>query len=335
LEAVWQGAFEKKSVRAQKSVWFVAFWVKRAKRIFFWLTVWQDVLRTLLRGFYKRSVLRHFAQISQTAPPTLSLHMNPEEYERMHELETHYWWFVGRRGIVRTLLQQTVPLLPSRAPRLVDIGCGTGANLPMLRRSVGEAGSVVGLDFSPLALAHAREELAHLPDLGLSQGDAMQLPLRDQSADCVTMLDVLEHLRDDKCALSEVARVLKPGGALILTVPAYQHLWSAHDEALHHFRRYEKHELRARLREADLRVEKLSFAMSLLPPAAYIWRHLVLPRVPRRPRDAQRHSQGAVLPQLPPLLNAAMIRMIELEGRVLLKRPLRFGTSLVALAWKR
>jgi len=261
--------------------------------------------------------------------------MNPEEYERMHDLETSYWWFVGRRRIVQTLLCDLVPRLPTHAPRLVDIGCGTGANLSMLRQSVGAQGSVVGLDFSLLALAHARKELGCISDLALAQGDAMQLPLASGAADCVTMLDVLEHLRDDEQALSEVARILKPGGALVLTVPAYGHLWSAHDEALHHFRRYEKHGLRARLREAGLRVEKLSFAMSLLPPAAYVWRHLVLPRLPKRPRDAQRHSTGAVLPQLPPPLNAAMIRVLELEGRVLRKRPLRFGTSLVAVAWKR
>ena len=260
--------------------------------------------------------------------------MNPEEYERMHELETHYWWFVGRRRIVQTLLRHIAPRF-APSPRLLDIGCGTGANLPMLREAVGESGRVVGLDFSPLALAHAQAELSNLPDLGLSQGDAMQLPFKGGVADCVTMLDVLEHLRDDRRALCEVARVLQPGGALILTVPAYGHLWSAHDEALHHFRRYEKHELRARLREAGLHVEKLSFAMSMMPPAAYLWRHLVLPRLPKRPRDAQRHSTGAVLPVLPPPLNAAMIRLIEMEGRVLLRRPLRFGTSLVALAWKR
>lgn len=260
--------------------------------------------------------------------------MNPEEYERMHALETHYWWFVGRRRIVQTLLEHTSPRFPSKSPRLVDIGCGTGANLSMLRASVGAKGNVVGLDFSPLALAHARAELSDVSQLSLLQGDAMQLPLKNNCADCVTMMDVLEHLSDDKRALKEVARVLKPGGFIILTVPAYGHLWSAHDEALHHFRRYEKYQLRARFLEAGLRVDKLSFAMSLLPPAAYLWRHLVLPRLPKRPRDATRHSQGAVLPPLPPAINAAMIRLIELEGRLLLKRPLRFGTSLVALAWK-
>ncbi|RYX81532.1 class I SAM-dependent methyltransferase [bacterium] len=260
--------------------------------------------------------------------------MNPEEYERMHALETDYWWFVGRRRIVQTLLEHTIPHLPSPEPRLVDLGCGTGANLPMLRESVGANGSVVGLDFSPLALRFARQHLHDLSGLALSQGDAMQLPLRDECADCVTMLDVLEHLSDDNKALREVARILKPGGAIILTVPAYGHLWSAHDEALHHFRRYEKYQLRARLREAGLKVDKLSFAMSLLPPAAYLWRRMVLPRLPKRPRDATRHSQGAVLPALPGPLNEAMIRVLEAEGRLMLKRPLRFGTSLVALAWK-
>lgn len=261
--------------------------------------------------------------------------MNPEEYERMHELETHYWWFVGRRRIVQTLLEHTLPQLPSKAPRLVDIGCGTGANLPMLREAVGPDGSVVGIDFSPLALAHAREELHQVSNLALVQGDALNLPVANNSADCVTMMDVLEHLSDDNRALCEVARILKPGGVIILTVPAYGHLWSAHDEALHHFRRYEKVQLRARFREAGLHVDKLSFAMSLLPPAAYLWRHLVLPRLPKRPRDAKRHSQGAVLPQLPGPMNAAMIRVLELEGRLMLRNPLKFGTSLVAVARKR
>ena len=134
--------------------------------------------------------------------------MNPEEYERMHALETDYWWFVGRRALIARLLDATRPILEReravRAPQLVDIGCGTGANLPMLRRAVEPDGQVYGLDFSPLALQWAQTE----GDLNgghihLSQGDALQLPLRDGCADIVTMLDVLEHLSDDARALSE------------------------------------------------------------------------------------------------------------------------------------
>jgi SAM-dependent methyltransferase len=169
----------------------------------------------------------------------------------------------------------------------------------------------------------------------LSQGDALRLPIQDNSVDIVTMLDVLEHLSDDARALSEVSRVLRPGGALVLSVPAYQHLWSAHDEALHHFRRYEKVQLARVLRRGGFRVWRLSFAMSLMPPIAWAWRKFILPYQPKRPKDAKRHSEGAVLPQVPEWANDLLIKYVEAEGRIITRRPLRFGTSLVAVAFKK
>lgn len=260
--------------------------------------------------------------------------MNPEEYERMHALETDYWWFVGRRNLVARLLEATLPTIETDAPQLIDIGCGTGANLPMLREAVGPKGAVFGLDFSPLALQWARTEGGiEGGQIHLSQGDALSLPLRDNCADIVTMLDVLEHLSDDGTALREVRRILKPGGALILSVPAYQHLWSAHDEALHHFRRYEKSSLNRVLNRAGFQVWRLSFAMSAMPPVAWLWRRFVLPFAERRPRDAARHSQGAVLPAVPPAINKMLVRYVGAEGKIIPKRPLRFGTSLVTIAF--
>lgn len=260
--------------------------------------------------------------------------MNPAEYGRMHALETRYWWFVGRRAIVARLLGDA---LPDDAPQLLDIGCGTGANLPMLRQNVGKNGQVFGLDYSPLALQFAAEQLnvESAPNLHLFQGDALHLPARDETFDAVTMLDVLEHLSDDKLALSEIYRVLRPNGVLVLSVPAYQHLWSAHDEALHHFRRYEKAGLTRVLRQNGFQTEKLSFAMSLMPPLAWFWRRFVLPAKPRRPRDATRHSQGAVLPMVPDWANRLLIKYVETEGRMIAHRPLKFGTSLVAVARKK
>jgi ubiquinone/menaquinone biosynthesis C-methylase UbiE len=260
--------------------------------------------------------------------------MNPEEYGRMHELETHYWWFVGRRLLIARLLKDALHCADEQALRLVDLGCGTGANLPMLRQAVGKRGEIFGLDFSPLALEFAGQQV-DLSNVHFSQGDAMQLPLRDECADCVTMLDVLEHVPDDKKALAEIYRILKPGGVLVLSVPAYQHLWSAHDEALHHFRRYERIQLSRVLRGAGLHIDKLSFAMSLMPPIAWFWRKFVLPFGPHRPRNAKRHSQGAVLPQVPEWANTFLARYVETEGKIIAKRPIRFGTSLVAVAYKR
>jgi ubiquinone/menaquinone biosynthesis C-methylase UbiE len=275
--------------------------------------------------------------------------MNPQEYARMHALETQYWWFAGRRAIIASLLNSlrshfsrnqsaSAPVDFGTGIRLLDIGCGTGANLPMLRSFAGASGSVAAMDFSPLALQFARDQMScdgTARKLLMLRGDAQRLPFGDNSFDVVTMLDVLEHLSDDCLALAEVRRVLRPGGALVMSVPAYQKLWSAHDEALHHFRRYEYHGLRRVLHEAGFAVPLLSFAMSLMPPLAWLWRRFILPFKPRRPRDARRHSEGAILPSVPPAFNHALIRYLEIEGKIVARRPLRFGTSLVAVAIKR
>jgi ubiquinone/menaquinone biosynthesis C-methylase UbiE len=264
--------------------------------------------------------------------------MNPEEYGRMHELETHYWWFVGRRAIVAALLRETLKSHRRQTPlSLLDIGCGTGANLPMLTETVGAEGGVVALDYSPLALQFAGRELkkqALRKSVTLLRGDATRLPFADGEFDVVTMLDVLEHVENDGAAVREIYRVLAPGGAFVLSVPAYQHLWSAHDTALHHFRRYEYSGLKKVLESGGFQVWRQSFAMSAMPPLAWLWRRFVLPFKPRRPQDATRHSEGAVLPSVPGVLNAALVKYLEIEGAVLRRRPLRFGTSLVAIARK-
>lgn len=273
--------------------------------------------------------------------------MDSAEYARMHALETNYWWFAGRRAIIAQLLHGALkPLNVSprngitsresnsrRAHHVLDIGSGTGANLPMLRSIAGDSGTVTAMDFSPLALRFAADHAASR-GVVLLQGDALRLPFPDDQFDLVTMLDVLEHLRDDAGALAEVFRVLRPGGQLIFSVPAYQHLWSAHDTALHHFRRYEYRGLRRLLRRNRFNVILLSFAMSLMPPIAWFWRKVILPWQPRRPREAKRHSEGAVLPAVAPIFNAALIGYLQWEGRLIIKRRLTFGTSLVGIAQK-
>lgn len=260
--------------------------------------------------------------------------MNPQEYGRMHELETHYWWFVGRRAIIANLLQETLKTrCAGGKPALLDIGCGTGANLAMLAENVGAGGRVTALDYSPLALQFAHGKLGDLP-VDLLRGDATHLPFATARFDVVTMLDVLEHVEDDAGAVREIHRVLKPGGAFVLSVPAYQRLWSAHDEALHHFRRYEYYGLRSVLQSGGFEVSRLSFAMSVMPPLAWFWRRFILPFKPKRPEDATRHSEGAVLPDVPEFANRALIKYLGVEGKIIRKRPLNFGTSLVAIARK-
>ena len=266
----------------------------------------------------------------------------------MHALENDYWWFVGRREVIASLLRQA-RLRRQNTPRecsqeapfdVLDLGCGTGANLPMLRDFAGENGSVVGVDFSPLALGFAAAQLEkngsesrEYSRVAMLRGDAVHLPLNDAGFDAVTMFDVLEHIEDESGVLHETHRVLRPGGALILSVPAYKKLWSAHDEALHHFRRYEKHELHRALKNAGFRIRILSFSMSVMPPLAWTFRKLILP-LRRKNRAVSSDVSGAVLPAVPPFANRALIAYLRAEGKIIPHRPLRFGTSLVALAIK-
>lgn len=241
--------------------------------------------------------------------------MQAEEYGRMFQFETDYWWFVGRRRLVMRLLE---PCLKSGSGWLLDAGCGTGALLTELQQ---QARHVVGLDLEPLALRYARQR----GEFALVQARLEALPFRSNTFDAITALDVLEHLPDDRPALRELRRVLKPDGVLIITVPAYRFLWSKHDIALHHYRRYTARELRARLHEAGFEVRKLSYAVSLLfvPILLFRW----LDRLRRTP-------PAATLVPVGKRLNRWLIQLQDWESRLLQRVNLPFGVSLVAVACK-
>src|SRR5262245_55093392 len=156
--------------------------------------------------------------------------MDAREHERLAEFEEWYWWHRGRRTAVERLVAGCAP----REALILDVGCGTGATTLGLRRF----GSVVGLDIGSRAL-----EVARSRGLAVARASAARLPARPATFDLVLALDVLEHLDDDVGAAREMLAALRPGGHLLATVPAYPFLWSRHDEALGHRRRY----LRAQL----------------------------------------------------------------------------------------
>ena len=164
--------------------------------------------------------------------------------DRDYELQTHrvedsHWWYQGRRAIIERVM---APLLGELAaaggrPRILDAGCGSGRNMLELAPH----GEVTGVE---LSLPSA--ELARARGLGEVIGGSLEeLPLADNSFDLAVCLDVVEHLQDDERALRELRRVVAPGGALLVTVPAYQWLWSGHDEINHHHRRYNAGTLRS------------------------------------------------------------------------------------------
>src|SRR2546429_6171263 len=178
--------------------------------------------------------------------------MQQHTYSVKYEVEEHHWWFVGRRRIIERFVVAVCRDIGKLKPRILDVGCGTGANLQMLAQH----GAAEGVDVSTEALDFCRAR-------GLSkvkQGAAEALPYEDASFDLVTGLDVVEHLDDDIAGLAEMRRVLRPGGRALLFVPAFMFLWGVQDDISHHRRRYTIPGLSERLGEAGLKVECATYA---------------------------------------------------------------------------
>lgn len=241
----------------------------------------------------------------------------------MHTLESTYWWFQGRREIILSLLDGCLPSLRpdgGTGPlRLLDVGCGTG----MLLEDLNQRGCGLGLDFSPVALEYCRQR--DLPRLG--RADVRHMPVASASVDLITALDLVEHIRDDVGLLGEFHRILRPGGVAIMSVPAHKRLWSGHDVALHHFRRYEKREFGALVEGAGFAVEKLTFAVAVAYLPATVFRRLK----PILRRGAPPTTDEFPLPLW---VNAALRRTLTAEARYLRRRNLPFGLSILCIARK-
>lgn len=243
--------------------------------------------------------------------------MNHAEYKTMFELETFYWWFVARRK----LLSEVVSGLGKSPDRtaLLDVGCGTGLNYSVLSKF----GKVFGADSSPQALLFGRSR--RVENLVLSKAEDLQFP--NEMFDVVTALDVLEHTDNDLTALREMWRVMKPGGMLVVTVPAYGFLWSEHDEALHHRRRYTAHELRNKMTNAGFEVQRSTYFITLLFFPIFlirIWQNLTK-------RSLEAKTSHVILPKL---LNSLLIRLLDLERFYLRWSNLPFGLTALATARK-
>jgi SAM-dependent methyltransferase len=238
--------------------------------------------------------------------------MQPQEYQRMFQQEGDYWWFVARRRLAQALLRA---YLPEISGRILDAGCGTGALLGELQ----SLGLAVGVDTAVEAL-HLTRQRGAFP---VVQARLEALPFASETFQVAFALDVLEHLPDERPALRELYRVLQAGGYLIVSVPAYSWLWSKHDVALAHYRRYTARTLRTRLCEAGFQVRLLSPSVGVLLPVIALarWLDRLRPGAP-----------AATLVPVPRWLNRALVRLQDCETRWLLRRRLPFGVSLVAVA---
>ncbi len=244
--------------------------------------------------------------------------MNPEEYGRMADLEGVQWWYAGMRRIARALLS---PLLPGNEQagkrRLLDAGCGTGWNL----QDLSVFGETHGVDLSPLAVSTTRKRGGRV-----AQGNLLGLPYRSASFDVVTSFDVLYHawIRDDVQAVRELSRVLKPGGLMLLKVPALKILWGAHDEAVHSRHRYTRGELEALVTRCGLTLVRSTYANSLLFPVLLSRRFL--------DRALDRHGSDVAL--LPPVVEKAFGGLLAIEATLIGWMNLPIGASVFAVARK-
>src|SRR5918995_286782 len=228
----------------------------------------------------------------------------------MHQVELRHWWFRGRRRLLTGLLGK-VGQARNESLRILDYGCGTAGNTT----SYASYGTVIGIEPDAFAVrvAHARGGAFYCRAGGL------QLPFRASTFDVVMASDVLEHIEDDFAAVAEVARVLRPGGSAIVSVPAHQWLFSYHDRALHHFRRYSKTGLRNLFTSGGLRVRQISYWNTALYPLLCFYRLLQQKRHPALPYSDTR---------LPPrLVNECLAALLTGEAALLRHVTLPWGLS--------
>jgi SAM-dependent methyltransferase len=211
--------------------------------------------------------------------------MEAAELRTLVEVEDRHWWYKERRNILARELRR----LPNPGLAL-DIGAAGGGNTRVLR----EFGwRPMALEFAPTAAVFARER-----GLDVVRADAREMPLRTGSLDLVTAFDILEHIEEDYLAAAEITRVLRPGGTALIAVPAGMDLWSAHDEAVDHVRRYTRETLQAVISKGGLVIEDL-----------WSWNVLLRPVVKLR----RKSSSGSDLDNVHPVVNAGLTAVITAE----------------------
>ncbi len=178
--------------------------------------------------------------------------MKEHTYPIMFRVEQSHWWYTGRRTILADFVEKICRQVTDRRPRILDVGCGTGANLLMLS----QYGDAEGVDISEDALAFCRERGLDKVKLGAAE----ELPYEDGTFDLVTAFDVVEHIDDDLAGLREMRRVLRPGGRVLLFVPTFMFLWGLQDDVSNHRRRYRLPELQRVLEQAGFEIERTTYA---------------------------------------------------------------------------
>jgi SAM-dependent methyltransferase len=238
--------------------------------------------------------------------------MEAPVYQDMARFQARHWWFRARREILSEIVGHLN--LPESAA-ILEIGCGTGGNLDMLKRH----GQVTAMENDAGAAAWAKK----ITGLEIRKGRLPDHISCTGRYDLVCLFDVLEHVDNDQAALIRVAGLLKPGGRVILTVPAHMRLYGPHDRLLHHFRRYGRTQLKRLLTHAGLDIDRLSYLNALLFPAAVFTRCLDF-------FSKKQYTIGYDVPH--PVINQLLYKLFSIEKKMVCAHDLPVGLSLMAVA---
>lgn len=249
---------------------------------------------------------------------------DPAFFDQLARIEDRHFWFRARNELIFELSRR---ILLSLKPcdRVLEVGCGTGNVLRVLERACPNS-TVVGMELWLEGLRYARSRSG----AALVQGDIRNLPF-GRRFDLVGMFDVLEHISEDQETLRLVHESLRPGGKLLLTVPAHQFLWSYFDDAAGHCRRYSSEGIRRKLEKAGFEVEFLTEFMACIFPL--VWGYRKLSGLGKKPNSIRQLASEEF--RLLPVVNGLLVGMLSLEAKWVSRgRALPIGTSLLAVARK-
>ncbi len=230
--------------------------------------------------------------------------MEVTEIEKMSDIEDNHWWFCGKRDLVKKHIG-------NKSGLLLDIGCGTGANL----KAFSQSANSVGVEFSKDALKLCRNRV----DNHLVRCSAEKLPFKNSIFNSITILDVLEHLDKDVDSMKEIRRVLKISGKAIISVPAHMFLWDEHDVLLHHKRRYSMKELECKLKKTGFYIKKISYWNFLLFPLVAVYKFL---------------NNGTDTKKTNMYLNALLYSVLSIDNFLIKRMYLPIGVSIFCVAEK-
>ena len=244
-------------------------------------------------------------------------------FEFLFEMEQKHFWHVGRKEIIYDVLKRNTPHLAEL--RMLEIGCGNGSVLAYLKeKEVNIEGGDIFIE--GLKFCQQRSD-----PVALYQVDILSLPFRNDF-DIIGVFDVLEHIEEDEKALAEISQALKPGGTILITVPAHKLLWSYFDESSNHKRRYSRKEIVTKLERNDFVIKKMSFYMFFLFPLMLSIR--MINNTLRR-NEAKRNARTSIELKTVPLVNRIFLELLRLEKWLMRYLDLPFGASLMVLAEKR